>query len=130
MTRAIVPGRAVGEALILDEPLSMWGGADPETGQIIEPAHPQHGETLAGKVLVMAHGRGSSSSSSVLAELLRRGVGPAAIVLREPDSILAIGALVAGELYGTVCPIVVTDQEPGPGRIVVDGEEGHVGPAL
>ena len=130
MTRAIVPGKAEGEALILDEPLSMWGGADPATGLIIEPAHPQHGQSLAGKDLVMAHGRGSSSSSSVLAELLRRGVGPAAIVLREPDSILAIGALVAGELYGSVCPIVVTDEDVGPGWLVVDGDGPRVSTAL
>jgi len=34
----------------------------------------------------MPSGRGSSSSSSVLAETIRSGTGPVAIVLAEPDS--------------------------------------------
>jgi predicted aconitase with swiveling domain len=55
----------------------------------------------------MPTGRGSSSSSSVLAEAIRLATAPAAIVLREPDSVLVIGALVALELYGRTCPIVV-----------------------
>ena len=62
---------------------------------------------MVGAILVLRCGRGSSSSSSVLAECLRNGVGPAAIVLAEPDPILALGALVANELYGTGIPVVV-----------------------
>lgn len=131
MTRGLVPGRADGEVLVLDEPLSLWGGADPTTGTIVEPSHPQFGASLTGRVLVMPHGRGSSSASSVLAELLRLGLGPAAIVLREPDSILAIGSLVAGHLYGSVCPLVVTDEAFEDGMpVVVDGDTGHVTSAL
>jgi hypothetical protein len=45
----------------------------------------------------------------VLAEALRLGVGPAAIVLGSPDVILAAGALAAAELYGIECPIVTLD---------------------
>jgi predicted aconitase with swiveling domain len=43
----------------------------------------------------------------VLAEAIRAGTSPAGIVLGEPDEIIAIGALVAAELYGVQCPIVV-----------------------
>jgi hypothetical protein len=32
-----------------------------------------------------------------------------AIVLAEPDGILALGALVASKLYGTMTPVVVVD---------------------
>lgn len=130
MTRGLVGGIARGEVLVMEEPLSLWGGADPETGRVIEPGHPQYGAEVAGRVLVMEHGRGSSSSSSVLAEMLRRGVGPAAIVLSEPDSILVIGVLVASALYGSVCPIVVTADLPGPGEWEVDGNAGRVAVAL
>lgn len=105
--RILAPGRARGEVLVLDEPLSFWGGVDGETGRVIEAGHPQFGQSVEGKILVMAHGRGSSSSSSVLAELLRIGRGPAGIVLSEPDSILVIGSLVASSLYGAECPIVI-----------------------
>jgi predicted aconitase with swiveling domain len=58
-------------------------------------------------VLVMPGGRGSSSSSSVLAETLRRGTGPVALVLSAADPILTVGAIVAEALYGIRCPIVV-----------------------
>jgi uncharacterized protein len=99
-----------GEVLLLEEPLSLWGGVDVGTGVIIEEGHPQFGECLKGRIVVMPHGRGSSSSSSVLAELLRTGFGPAAIVSRLPESILVIGALVADYLYGSLCPVVVSAQ--------------------
>ena len=59
----------------------------------------------------MPAARGSSSSSSILAELLRLGVGPSAIVLGEPDEILVVGSLAAGELYGAVCPVVLLDPD-------------------
>jgi hypothetical protein len=96
-------------ALVLSEPLSFWGGVDPETGAITDAHHPQRGRAVAGRVLLMPSGRGSSSSSSVLAEAIRAGTAPAAILLTEPDAILVVGAVVAGELYGRTCPIVVLD---------------------
>lgn len=115
--RALVPGEAVGEALVLSEPLSFWGGIDPVTGEIVDVHHPQHGVNVAGRVLVMPGGRGSSSSSSVLAEAIRLGTAPAAIVLLEPDPIVALGAIVARELYGVAVPVVVGSAEPGSVRI-------------
>ena len=104
---ALTPGKARGMTLVLDEPISFWGGVDETTGRVIDTHHPQCGASVAGVVLVLKCGRGSSSSSSVLAECLRNGVGPAAILLAEPDPILALGALVASELYGTEIPVVV-----------------------
>jgi predicted aconitase with swiveling domain len=105
--RTLAPGDARAGALVLDEPLSFWGGVDPASGRIIDRHHPQHGRSVAGRILVMPSGRGSSSSSSVLAEAVRAGTGPAGIVLREPDGIVALGALVAAELYGSEVPVVV-----------------------
>ena len=107
--RTLVAGTARGVALVLGEPLSFWGGVEPSTGRVIDIRHPQRGASVAGRVLIMPSGRGSSSSSSVLAECVRAGTAPAAIVLAEPDPILALGALVARELYGRSIPIVVSD---------------------
>jgi predicted aconitase with swiveling domain len=104
--RALAPGVAEGMALLLDEPLSFWGGVDPATGEIIDARHPQRGVSVAGRVLVMPSVRGSSSSSSVLAETVRAGCAPAAILLGESDLILAVGAAVAEELYGVRIPIL------------------------
>ena len=107
--RTLVPGEATGEVLVLTEPLSFWGGIDPATGDVIDVHHPQRGANVAGKVVVMPGGRGSSSSSSVLAEAIRAGTAPAAIVLLEADPIVALGAIVARELYGTAVSVVVAD---------------------
>ena len=94
-------------ALVLHDGLSMWGGMDPATGELIDAHHPQRGANLAGRAVVMPNARGSSSSASVLAEAVRAGTAPAAILLGEPDLILAIGAAVAEELYGVSVPVVV-----------------------
>jgi len=102
-------GEAEGAALVLAEPLSFWGGVAVASGEIIDHSHEDFGKNLAGRVLVMPCGRGSSSSSSVLAEAIRRGTGPVAILLARPDPILTIAAIVAQSLYGLGCPIVVAE---------------------
>jgi predicted aconitase with swiveling domain len=107
---SLVAGEARGPALVLDEPLSFWGGMDPETGRVIDVHHPQQGVTVTGRVLVMPSGRGSSSSSSVLVESIHTGTGPVAIVMREPDPIIALGAIVVRELFGTRFPVVMVDE--------------------
>ena len=108
--RTLVAGEARGPALVLEEPLSFWGGVDPETGKVIDVHHPQLGVLVTRRVLVMPSGRGSSSSSSVLVEAIHGGTGPVAIVMREPDPIVALGAIVVRELYGTRFPVVVVDE--------------------
>jgi len=95
--------------MLLSEPISFWGGVDPATGRIIDPRHPEHGRTVAGAVLLMTESRGSSSSSSILAECVRRGTAPAAIGLRVADPILAVGSVAAAELYGVSVPVVEVD---------------------
>jgi predicted aconitase with swiveling domain len=107
--RVLASGSAQGRALVLREPLSLWGGMDPATGVLTDANHPQRGERLTGRVLVMPAVRGSSSASSVLAESVRARMHPAAILLGEPDLILAVGAAVAEELYGVRVPVLVMD---------------------
>ena len=100
-------GEAEGIALVLQAPLSFWGGVDVESGRIIDHSHPDRGLAITGRILVMPGGRGSSSASSVFAESIRRGTGPVGIILAVPDPILTVGALVARSLYGRRCPVVV-----------------------
>jgi len=108
-TRLVVGGGAEGEALVLSEPLSLWGGLDPVSGEIIDRRHPQSGALVCGRMLVLPVGRGSSSASSVLLEAVRLGTAPAAILLAELDPILSLGSLVAGELYGRSVPVAVLE---------------------
>jgi uncharacterized protein len=105
----LVPGAAAGPILKLDEPLSFWGGLDPATGTIIDRWHPQRGASVAGRMLMMPGGRGSSSGSATLAEALRLGKGPAAILMLERDAIVVVGAMVAAELYNLACPVALAD---------------------
>jgi predicted aconitase with swiveling domain len=107
----LVEAPASGPALVLDEPLSFWGGLDPVTGKIVETGHPQVGEVVTGRILVLPSGRGSSSSATVLAEAIRAGTAPAGIVLAESDEIIAIGALAAAELYGVTIPVFVASPD-------------------
>lgn len=126
--RVLVAGRGSGPALVLHEPLSFWGGIDPHTGRIVG-RHARVGESVSGTVLVLPSGRGSSSSSSVLAELIRAGLGPAAILLQEIDEIVALGALVAGELYGSSCPVIVWAAPPpdlADGHTLAIHEDGRI----
>jgi uncharacterized protein len=109
-SRVLAPGSATAEALVLGEPLSLWGGVDPASGRIIDRRHREVGQSVTGKILVMPSGRGSSSSSSILAEAVRAGTGPVGIVLREPDPILALGSVVAALLYGTAVPVVTVPE--------------------
>ena len=109
--RALIAGDATGPGLVLSEPLSLWGGLDPTSGEIIDRRHPQSGQIVTAKVLVLPAGRGSSSASSVLLEAVRVGTAPAAIVLAELDAILALGAAVARELYDLSPPVVVVEAE-------------------
>ena len=105
--RSYAAGEARGPALLLTAPLSFSGGIAVETGEIIDRAHPQQGSTVSGRILVLPGGRGSSSSSSVLAEAIRLRTAPVGIVLASPDPIMVVGSLVAQTLYGLYLPIMV-----------------------
>ena len=122
--RTLVRGSCIGELALLDSPLSFWGGFDPVAGIIIDKAHPQVGTSLGGLVVAMAGSRGSSGTPGVLGESLRRGTGPAGLLITKADINLVAGAMVAGALYGSTCPVVVLDaadfaQLPRSGRAEV-----------
>ena len=104
--RALVPGAAEGAVLYTTEPLSFWGGYDAETGEIIDRRHPLCGETGAGRVMAIPATRGSSTTTAVLLEAIRRGTAPAAFLTRGPDTFLALAAIVAGQLYDRAPPVI------------------------
>jgi predicted aconitase with swiveling domain len=111
--RTLHPGTATGRPIRLTAPLSFWGGTDSD-GRIVDAHHPQCGALLTGRILLMESGRGSSSASSVLAEQIRAGTAPAAIVLSRPDPIIPLGALIASELYDLNLPVVVAPYDALP----------------
>jgi predicted aconitase with swiveling domain len=105
----IVAGEGSGEVLRLTRPISFWGGVDPKDGRVTDPRHPQAGQSMTGRVVVIDRLIGSSSGSSVLLELVARGAGPAALILGEVDAITALGAIVAREMGHAATPVIQLD---------------------
>jgi predicted aconitase with swiveling domain len=104
--KAIVPGRAEGEALVTDAPLSFWGGYDHRNGEITDRRHPLSGSIAAGRVLVVPFSRGSSTTTAVLLEAIRSGTAPAAIITTNVDSFFSLASIVADEMYDSPIPII------------------------
>lgn len=99
MARIIVAAAARGEILVCEEGLSFWGGVDPVTGTIIDAQHPQKGLSVAGRIVMMPTSRGSCTGSGVLLGLALAGRAPAALIFREAEDVLTLGALIAGRLF-------------------------------
>ena len=120
--RALVRGRGAGALLHANVPLSFWGGISPETGRVIDVSHPLLGECVTSRVLAIPNGRGSCTGSQVVLELLLNGTAPAAILLRECDEIISLGAIVAEELFGVPPLPVVSLGADGFERIALGGK--------
>ncbi len=109
--RVLVGGQAEGLATVSKEPLSLWGGLSPQTGEIIDRRHELAGQIVTGRILLLPRGRGSSTSSATLTESIKAGVAPAAIITIKTDPILALGSIVSDELYHRAVPILVLSEE-------------------
>lgn len=123
MGRMISPGKAEGEAIVSLEPIGFYGGIDPKTGRVIEKGHPLEGQSITGKILVFPRGKGSTVGSYVIYGLQKNGVGPAAIVNEETETIVAAGAILAG--VPCVDQIDIAQFKTGE-RLRVDAEKGTV----
>jgi hypothetical protein len=121
--RVIYRGEAAGEALCSPEPISFFGGVDLDRGVVSEAGHPLEGAPLAGRVLVLPTGKGSTVGSYALLRLARAGLGPAALVMASCDTTVAVGAIIAE----IPCVDLVDLAEIHTGdRLTVRGEEVEV----
>jgi predicted aconitase with swiveling domain len=109
--KCVFKGQASGEVLKGKEPLSFWGGVDPSTGIVVDVHSDLYGEKLAGRILCLPRGAGSSSGCGVLMEMVRAGTNPAAIVNIETEAVLALGPIISQELYGRSFPMVTVGNE-------------------
>jgi predicted aconitase with swiveling domain len=92
----VSPGKAEGEAVVLDEPFSFLGELDPNTGKIASPLSRQFGQDLRGKVIVTPTGKGSSMGPVISWYAMKAGNNPAAIICLQAEAILASAAIIAG----------------------------------
>ena len=112
------PTRA--RALALTAPISFWGGVDPKTALVADARHPEFGQDISGRILLVPETVGSSSAAAILLELVHTGLAPGAIVLHQPDAILLLGLIVAKEM-GWDAPIALRLDRDG--FAALDGKE-------
>jgi predicted aconitase with swiveling domain len=93
--RIIYKGKAEGEALVTSMPISFYGGVDHNTGVVIEKGHELQGQTIKDKVLVFPQGKGSTVGSYTLYRLKKNGVAPVAMINKETETIVAVGAIIS-----------------------------------
>jgi predicted aconitase with swiveling domain len=93
--RSIVSGRLKGTALVSQKPLSFLGGVDYHTGVVIEKNHDLKGIALKDVILCFPSGHGSTVGSYVLYSLVKKGLGPKAIVNQIADTVVVVGAIIA-----------------------------------
>lgn len=93
--RIIFKGRAEGEALATKQPISFYGGVDPNTGEIIEKDHELKGQSVKNKILVFPTGKGSTVGSYTLYRMKKNGTAPVGIINQECETIVAVGAIIS-----------------------------------
>ena len=94
-SRIISKGEATGEILVSKDAISFYGGVDPNTGVIVEKGHAIKGKTIANKILVFPKGKGSTVGSYTLYRLKKNKVAPLAIINKECEAIVAVGAIIS-----------------------------------
>ncbi len=93
--RIISKGIAEAEALTTTQPISFYGGVDPETSEILEKGHELQGKRIKDKILVFPTGKGSTVGSYTLYRLKKGGIAPAGIINRECETVVAVGAIIS-----------------------------------
>ena len=121
--RRIFGGRARGHALVSREALSFFGGVNPDTGVIEEEGHPLQGRSVSGRVLVFPHGKGSTVGSYTLYRMMKTGTAPIAILNRECETVVAVGAIIA-EI--PCMDRIDIDRIPDDAVLVVDADNAKV----
>lgn len=93
--RIISKGIVEGEALVTTQPISFYGGVDPDKGVIVEKGHELEGKEIKGKILVFPNGKGSTVGSYTLYRLKKNGAAPAGMINKECETVVAVGAIIS-----------------------------------
>lgn len=92
--RKIAEGKAEGEVLISTDAICFYL-VQPETGVVVEKNHSLEGQSIAGKILVMPSGKGSSVvQADGLYKLMKHHKAPQGIIVEYPDPVLVSSAII------------------------------------
>ena len=107
----VLKGTCRGEILATQDPISFWGCVDPLTGIISDKRMDLYKSPVAGKILVFPYGKGSSTGSLMILELLRNHRAPAAVINIRTEPLLATGPVVGKHFYGRHFPILTVHED-------------------
>ena len=93
--RIIKAGTVQGEALVSTDPIGFLGGVDPDTGIVVEKGHALYNQSIANKILIFPTGKGSTVWSYTIYRLKKNGKAPIAIINKQSEPIVAVGAIIA-----------------------------------
>ena len=92
--RKISEGKAEGEVIVSKDSVCFYL-VEPETGVVVEKNHDLEGKSIAGKILVMPSGKGSSVvQADGLYKLSQNDKAPKAMIIEHADTVLVSGAIV------------------------------------
>lgn len=92
--RKISKGVAEGEVILSKDAVCFYT-VEPESGKVIESNHDLQGQNIAGKILVMPSGKGSSVvQADGLYKLQLHNKSPLAIVVEHADTVLVSSAII------------------------------------
>ncbi|MFX0068249.1 MAG: DUF126 domain-containing protein [Promethearchaeota archaeon] len=94
--RGISEGATEGRALVSREPISFYGGVDPDTGAVIEKNHELEGKCIKDIILVFPSGKGSTVGAYTIYQMSKKGTAPLAMINIETEGIIAAGCILAG----------------------------------
>jgi len=121
--RKISKGVAEGEVLKSTSPISFLGGVDPKTGVIMDKSSNSFGKSIKDKIFVFPMGKGSTVGSYVIYQLKKNGVAPLAIINREAETIVSVGAIISD--IPMVDKVEIDSIEDGK-KVKVNGDRGTV----
>jgi len=121
--RKISKGLAEGEVLKSTSPISFLGGVDPKTGIIMDKNSNACGKSIKDKIFVFPMGKGSTVGSYVIYQLKKNGTAPLAIINKEAETIVSVGAIISD--IPMVDKIEIESIEEGK-KVKVNGDTGTV----
>ena len=92
--RKISEGKVDGEVIVSKDSVCFYL-VEPETGVVVEKNHDIEGKSIAGKILVMPSGKGSSVvQADGLFKLAKNDKAPKAMIIEHADTVLVTGAII------------------------------------
>lgn len=85
-----------GEALVSQSAIHFTLDIASETGIVMGTKHDLYGKNITDKILVMPSAKGGVQSAMSIAELLKNGCGPKALLYNKTNPIMVQGAVLVG----------------------------------